>query len=139
MTRRKTSILIHRALHKSRLLQVGLIISFWLVGEALSRGFHLPVPGSVIGLIGLLGLLASGAIRLSSMKRGAAWLLADMLLFFVPAVLAVLDHGEFLGLVGLKILVVILLGTVTVMSMTALAVDLGYRIMLNLEQKRALH
>jgi holin-like protein len=51
-----------------------------------------------------------------------------MLLFFVPAVLAVMDHREFLGLLGLKILSVILLGTVVVMSVTALVVDLGYRL-----------
>jgi holin-like protein len=139
MTRRKTSILIYRALHKSRLLQVGLIVLMWLAGEWLARKTGLPVPGSVIGLFGLLGLLATGTIHLSSMRRGATFLLADMLLFFVPAVLAVLDHSEFLGLVGLKILAVILVGTVTVMSVTALAVDFGCRIMLGLEEKRALH
>jgi holin-like protein len=137
MTRRKTSLLIHRVLHRSRLLQVGLIVLLWLMGEQFSRLSGLPVPGSVVGLLALLGLLASGTIHLSSMRRGASWLLADMLLFFVPAVLAVLDHGEFLGLVGLKILAVILVGTVTVMCITALAVDLGYRMMLSLEQNRA--
>ena len=46
-----------------------------------------------------------------------------MLLFFVPAVLAVTQHGEFIGLLGLKVLVVILAGTVTVMAVTALTVD----------------
>ena len=86
----------------------------------------------------LLGLLASGTIQPSSMKRGSSFLLADMLLFFVPAVLAVLDHSEFLGLVGVKILAVILIGTVTVMSATALAVDFGYRMMLSLEKNRAI-
>ncbi len=138
MTRRRTSILIHRALHKSRLLQVGLIVVLWLAGNALARVTGLPIPGAVIGLLGMLTLLASGTIRLSSMKRGATWLLSDMLLFFVPAVLAVLDHGEFLGIVGLKILAVILVGTVTVMCVTALAVEFGYRLMLNLEEHRAL-
>jgi len=39
-----------------------------------------------------------------------------------------MDHREFLGLLGLKILSVILLGTVVVMSVTALVVDLGYRL-----------
>jgi holin-like protein len=138
MSRRKASILIHMMLHRSRLLQVGLIVAFWFLGELLARLTGVPVPGSVIGMAGLLGLLASGAIQPSSMKRGASFLLADMLLFFVPAVLAVLDHSEFLGLVGVKILAVILIGTVTVMSATALAVDLGYRMMLSLEKNRAI-
>ncbi len=38
-----------------------------------------------------------------------------------------LDHREFLGLLGLKILIVILVGTATVMGVTALTVDLCYR------------
>jgi holin-like protein len=50
-----------------------------------------------------------------------------MLLFFVPAVMAVLDHHEFVGLLGLKIVAVILVGTVLVMGGTALTVDLCYR------------
>ena len=61
------------------------------------------------------------------MRRGANWFLADMLLFFIPAILAVLDHREFLGLLGLKILAVILTGTGIVMAVTALCVDLFYR------------
>jgi holin-like protein len=50
-----------------------------------------------------------------------------MLLFFVPAVLALLDHNELLGLMGLKILAVIIVSTIMVMSVTALTVDLCYR------------
>jgi len=61
------------------------------------------------------------------MKRGANWLLAEMLLFFVPAVLALLDHGELIGLLGLKIFAIILLSTTAVMCVTALTVDACYR------------
>lgn len=74
-----------------------------------------------------LVLLASGGVSVFSMKRGADWFLADMLLFFVPAVLAVLDHREFLGLLGLKILAIILVSTALVMTATAMTVDLMLR------------
>ncbi len=137
VTKRKTAILLHKSLHGSRFAQVVLIVLLWLAGEAVSRSTGIPVPGSVLGLFGLLYLLVSGTIRLSTMRRGAYFLLADMLLFFVPAVLAVLDHSEFLGLVGLKVLAVILAGTLVVMCVTALAVDLGYRLMLRLENRHA--
>jgi holin-like protein len=46
-----------------------------------------------------------------------------MPLFFVPAVLAVLDHRELLGAVGLKIVATILGSTFAVMVVTALTVD----------------
>ncbi|TWF56671.1 holin-like protein [Neorhizobium alkalisoli] len=136
MSRRKTAILLSRSLQNSRIAQVAVIVAMWLAGEAISRLSGLPVPGAVIGMFALLALLATGVIRLSSMRRGAYWLLADMLLFFIPAVLAVLDHGEFIGLIGLKIIAVILAGTLAVMCMTALAVDLGYRLMVALENRR---
>lgn len=137
MSRRKSAILFHRTLGSSRIAQVILLAMMWLLGEAIAHTTGVPIPGAVIGLFGMLALLASGVIRLSSMRRGAHILLADMLLFFVPAVLAVLEHGEFVGLMGLKILAVILVGTITVMCMTALAVDAGYRVMVTVERRRA--
>jgi len=129
MIRRPIILAIRHGLRGSRLLQAGLIMAFWLAGEGLVRLLDLPVPGAILGLIAVLALLASGRISLLSMRRGAEWLLADMLLFFVPAVLAILDHHEFLGLMGVKILAVILVGTVIVMTVTALTVDAAIRMM----------
>jgi holin-like protein len=45
----------------------------------------------------------------------------------VPAVVALLAHPEFLGLTGLKVLLVILGSTVMVMLATALTVEWGMR------------
>lgn len=118
---------ITRFIHRSALLQVGVVIAFWLIGEALVRVLALPLSGAIPGLALLLVLLVTRRVSALSMRRGAEWFLADMLLFFVPAVLAVLDHREFLGLVGLKILFVILLSTTAVMLITAFAVDRCYR------------
>jgi holin-like protein len=133
MTLHQTSTRLRSNLHSNRLTQIALIAVFWLVGEGIARLSGLPVPGGVIGMALVLLLLVTGKISLRSMRGGAQWLLADMLLFFVPAVLAVLDHSEFLGLVGLKILAVILGGTIAVMCTTALAVDFGYRMMMRRE------
>jgi holin-like protein len=127
MTSRQLMIRYRQSIYDSRLLQIGLLSGFWLVGEGVVRAAHLPVPGAVAGMLIVLALLASRRLSVSSMRRGADWLLADMLLFFVPAVLAVLDHRELLGLLGLKILVVIVVGTVAVMAVTALAVELCSR------------
>lgn len=123
---------IQGRVQQSRLSQIGLIAGFWALGEGITRFGHLPVPGSVIGLFLLLVLLLSGRINLLTVRRGAQWYLAEMLLFFIPAVLTVLDHREFLGLIGIKILTVILFGTLIVMVATGLAVELGMRLSLRL-------
>jgi len=123
MKMRAIPVLSRRRLHRMRAAQVGLIMGFWLAGEALVRLVHLPVPGGIVGLALLLAAMAAGWISPFSARRGAQCLLADMLLFFVPAVPAVVEHGEFVGILGLKILAVILVGTVAVMAATALTVD----------------
>ncbi|MGV6872838.1 CidA/LrgA family protein [Pseudochelatococcus sp. B33] len=116
-----------RTLSGNRWVQAGLLLAFWLAGEGVVRVLSLPFPGGLVGLVLVLLLLLSGRLRLSRIERGAQCLLSDMLLFFVPAVLAILDHRAFLSLTGLKILAVIVLSTATVMIATALAIDLCYR------------
>lgn len=127
MSARKLILCIRLFVHRSRLAQIGLILAFWGLGEAVIYLTKLPVPGAVAGMLILLAFIASGHISLSSTRRGANWFLAEMLLFFVPACLAVLGHRELFGLTGLKVLVVILAGTLAVMLTTALVVELFYR------------
>jgi holin-like protein len=64
---------------------------------------------------------------MSSLRRGADWLLAEMLLFFIPAVMAVSQHAALLRAEGVRIVAVILIGTVLVMTATAFLVDLVWR------------
>jgi holin-like protein len=135
MTTRTLTISLRRLIHDSAALQIALLILIWQGGEAVVHLLRLPVPGAVIGLLFVLLLLASGKLRVTSLRSGARWLLAEMLLFFVPAVLAILDHREFLGLLGLKVLAVILVGATTVMIVTALAVDISYRLMMRLGER----
>jgi holin-like protein len=117
----------HRVIQRSVWLQLGIVLACWLAGEVLARAVGLPIPGAILGLAIMLVLLTRRRLSAVSMRRGAEWLLADMLLFFVPAVLAVLNYPEFLGLTGLKILFVILASTIAVMVTTALVVDSAYR------------
>lgn len=112
-----------RFLHHHPAAQVLTVIGFWLLGEAVTRVLNIHLPGGIIGLGLLLALLAMRRLSTISMRRGTGWFLSEMLLFFVPAVLAVLDHPELFGLTGLKILFVILTSTALVMLATSYTVD----------------
>ncbi|WP_029002458.1 CidA/LrgA family protein [Azorhizobium doebereinerae] len=114
-------------LRRTRFAQVVALAGVWFVSDTATRAAGLPVPGGVIGMLALLALFGTGLLKVHSVSGGARWLLAEMLLFFVPSVLAVLDHQEFMGAVGLKIAAVIVVGTVLVMGATAMTVDLCYR------------
>jgi len=126
-----------RRSRSNSLPQIVIILTFWLAGEIIVRRTGLPIPGAIVGLFILLALLMSKRLNLRSVRRGAQWFLAEMLLFFVPAVLALLDHPEFLGLLGLKIFAVILLSTIIVMIVTGVVIDLCYR--WNIARKGHIH
>ncbi|WMD18594.1 CidA/LrgA family protein [Achromobacter seleniivolatilans] len=127
MPRLRTVIVLRNALRRSRALQIAIIVLFSLAGQAMVTFLDLPVPGGVIGMALMLILLATRRLRVRNVQRGASLLLGEMLLFFVPAVMSLLDHREFLGLLGIKLLTVIALGTMLVMAGTALTIDLCYR------------
>ena len=126
-TLRFASVPLRRALRQSRVLQIVLLALFSLAGDAAVRLAGLPIPGGVIGMFLVLALLASRQLRVGTLQRGSRLLLSEMLLFFIPAVMSLLDHGELLSLLGLKLLAVIVLGTVLVMGVTALSIDWCYR------------
>ncbi len=127
MSARTLPARLRRTLRRSLPLQLGLIALFWLAGCALVRLAGLPVPGAIAGLLLLLALLSTGRLPAGLLRKGAGFLLAQMLLFFVPAVVVLRDHPEFLGTLGLKVLLVILGSTAVVMITTGLTVDLYLR------------
>jgi holin-like protein len=125
-TFKKSVILFKRTFHKSRILQIALITTLWFLAQEISLLSHLPIPGGVIGLFLVLMLLHFDILSIRSLALGAEWFLAEMLLFFIPAVPAVLNHQEFFGWMGLKILAIIILGTIIVIIGTAIIVDFSF-------------
>jgi len=111
----------------ARWSQVLLIVLVWFACDQVSRRCHWPIPGSLLAMVLLLSLLLSGVVPAVSLRRGADWLLAEMLLFFIPAVMAVWQHLPLLREEGGRIVLVILAGTALVMITTAVLVDLMFR------------
>lgn len=66
-------------------------------------------------------------LPLQWVRAGARWLLAEMLLFFVPAVVAVVNYAQLLLVDGWRIFAVIALSTVMVLGTTAWVVEKVYR------------
>lgn len=114
-----------RIIAPASLLQIGMLILLWWAGDVLVRATGLPFPGSIVGFALLLALLASGMLPAARIAPGADWLLARMLVLFVPAALAILDYPQLLGLAGLKVLFVIIVGSAVVMAVTARVVCLA--------------
>lgn len=119
--------------------QVGLYVGLFLIAQQLVARFHLPLPANVVGMFMLLALILTGAVPVKWVMRGARWLLAEMLLFFVPAVVAVINYTQLLLVDGWRICLVIALSTVLVLGITGIVVDRVYRFELWLARGRSRH
>lgn len=120
-------------------LQVSLLAAIWWVADLAVRTLHLPLPANLTGMLLLLALILLKVVRPHWLKAGANWLLAEMLLFFVPAVVAVINYQELLLTEGWRIGVVLVLSTVLVLGTTALVVDRLYRVELYLARRSRRH
>lgn len=115
-------------LRGNRWAQVGVLLAVSAGANALTKAIGLPLPGSIVGLFILLGLLLSGVVSVDWFNRGARGLLDHLMLFFVPAMLGLVDHPELVGPLGFKLLLAVLVGTPAVMIGTALVVETGFRL-----------
>lgn len=117
-----------RLSHLSRLvLQLVVLIALYLLGGQIAAWLAWPIPGGVIGLGLLLAAFASGRVQPAALQLGAGLLMAEMLLFFIPALMSLLDYGALLRSEGWRILLVIGVSTLLVMLATALTVELVCR------------
>lgn len=98
------------------LLEVLFFVGVWAAADVVVRHLDWPVPSSVVGLLALTTVLLLGWLPTRHIERGARWLLGDMLLFFIPPLMALIRHQELFGWLGFKLAVAVVLGTLFVMG-----------------------
>ncbi|EOS53985.1 CidA/LrgA family holin-like protein [Paenibacillus sp. 3LSP] len=102
------------------IVQVAILFFAAMALNKVAELLHLPIPGSIIGIALLFILLKTGVVKLKWIERGANWLLAELLLFFVPAAVGVMQYIPLLESEGVRILIVVILSTVIVMVCSGL-------------------
>lgn len=106
------------------LLALGLLALGMLqqLGALVARAVGLPVPGALVGMILLLGLLLSTrAGRFQRVvQRASAPLLGHMMLFFIPAVAGIVDQGPALSSGWLPFLAACIVGAALTLAATGL-------------------
>lgn len=108
-------------------VQVVIYACLFIFAERLVDWAHLPLPANLVGMMLMLLLIAFRIVPLSWVRAGSRWLLAEMLLFFVPAVVAVVNYAQLLLIDGWRIFAVIAISTLLVLGCTAWVVDKVYR------------
>ena len=105
------------------LIELVVLLAIYLFGCQLAAWLALPIPGGVVGLGLLLATFASGLVKPATLQLGAGVLMAEMLLFFIPALMSLLDYGVIVREEGWRILLVIGVSTLLVMVVTAFTVE----------------
>lgn len=96
--------------------QVALFIVIARLSDALVGWLHLPVPGSIAGILILFALLKLRILKLEWIELGAKWLLGEMLLFFIPAAVGIVNYGGLVASSGWQIAFTIVVSTAAVMA-----------------------
>lgn len=108
-------------------VQVIFLSAIFMGVEYLGQILHIPLPANLLGMLVVLLLLFCRIVPLKIIKSGSNWLLSEMLLFFVPAVVAVVNFKAVMLTMGVQIFAVIILSSCVVLIATAFIVNLIYK------------
>lgn len=106
------------------LRQLLLLLSICFAGEWLHRFFHIPVPGSVLGMVILFTGLCTGVIKLEMLSEISRFLIDHLAFFFVPAGVGLLACMDLLRANWAAILGISFITTVVVMAVTGHTVQI---------------
>ncbi|WP_017470868.1 CidA/LrgA family protein [Amphibacillus jilinensis] len=104
-------------------VQVAIIHIFLFLAIGLKAIVPIPLPTSIVGLLLLFSALFFNVIKLEWVEQGGRWLMAELLLFFIPSAVGIVNYDELAGVQGLVIVLVIAISTIIVVGITGLIVD----------------
>lgn len=109
-----------------------------LLGEVNVRALALPVPGPVLGMVLLFLAMLVRAPLPAALGKTSDGLLKHLSLLFVPAGVGVVQNLAVLGHEGLRLIAVVVVGTVITLAVTALTFEYLARFM-NLDEVASDH
>jgi holin-like protein len=95
--------------------QFGIILGITLIGELLKYLLPLPIPASIYGLVLLLILLLTKAVRLEQVKEAGEFLIEIMPLMFIPAGVGLMASWEELSSILVPVIAITVASTFLVM------------------------
>ncbi|KXH82100.1 hypothetical protein AU377_06815 [Sporosarcina sp. HYO08] len=100
-------------------LQVLVLFGFSMVGNWLQNLLHLPLPGSIIGLILVWLCLMLKVFPLRWIESGALFFLSYLPLFYIPAAIGIMNYGQvFIGK-GVLLVIIAIFSTFLTMWLSA--------------------
>ncbi|WDZ49924.1 CidA/LrgA family protein [Acinetobacter vivianii] len=116
--------------------QILILAAFWSVGYFLHQHLGVPISAGILGMLLLLICLFLKIIKMDQVAMGASVILGELLLFFVPVVVAVVQYKTLFMTEGWQIVLSIALGTILVMLSTCLTIHYYNRLKSYLQARK---
>jgi len=101
------------------IFQVMILYVFFLLGNFLQVLLHIPLPGSIIGLLLLLAALYMNILPVHRIQQGAGFLLAILPLLLIPATVGIMNYPSLFSGRGLLIFLMVVTSTAITIVITA--------------------
>ena len=106
-----------------------LVLAIYFVGDFISKGLHLPLPGNILGMIILLILLCTKIVKVENVDNISTFLLDHLAFLFIPAGVGVLNAMNVLNGNITKLLIVVITSTMVIMAVTGTIVQAVMKLM----------
>lgn len=100
-----------------------IILGIYLLGELISKGLNLPVPGNIIGMLLLLLLLCTKVIKVENVETVSNFFLDHLAFFFIPAGVGLLTSFDSIKSSLIQIVLICIIATTIVIVVTGLVVQ----------------
>ena len=97
------------------LTQIGIIFGICWISQCIEQGLPFTMPASIIGMVLLLTLLGLRIVKTEHIQEKSDFLLANLPLFFVPAVVSIMKYVDVLRSNLLAYVVITVVSTFLVM------------------------
>lgn len=93
------------------ILQLALIMLITFIGTEVQKLLHIPLAGSIVGLMLFFLLLQFKIVPESWINVGADFLLKTMVFFFIPSVVGIMDVASNITMNYILFFIIIIIGT----------------------------
>ncbi|KAA0549555.1 CidA/LrgA family protein [Bacillus sp. BGMRC 2118] len=100
------------------MIQIGLLFLLYAIGVFIQTITHVPIPGSIIGMVILFLLLVNKKLPSTWLEKGSNVLLSHLQLFFVPVTVGTIEYLSYFFGKGVVSLLVVLVSTAIVLVST---------------------
>lgn len=88
------------------LIQLALVFAVCIVGDVISSLLPFAFPGSVVGMILMVILLMTNAMKESAIEESADFFLKNMTFFFIPFGVSILRYASLIGSIWWQLLLI---------------------------------